>query len=117
MPFDAACDPCSAKILLLLNSLCRKFLSWLESDRFTGRDRHLFAGSGIAADAALACFYDKNAKTTKFYPAARGERVLHRFKERIDDLLGLLFRHTCTVRDQVDDIEFYHLSSLKGKRG
>ncbi len=91
-------------MLLLSDGFRRKLFTGFKSDGLAGRDRDLFASSRIAADTALARFDDENTEAAQLDAITVGKCILHRLKQRVYDLLGLLLWDTSPVGDQIDYI-------------
>src|SRR3954449_3344539 len=90
-----------------------KFLSGLETNRLTGWNCYLFAGSRITTDAPLAGLDHKNAKASELDTLAARQGLFHRMKKSINSLLGLHFGNARAVSHTVNDIEFDHAFGLR----
>src|SRR4051794_16798057 len=89
-------------------------LARLEADRLAGRDRHLDAGLGIAADALLAVADLEDAEAPELDPLAVAERALHGFDDGVDGLRRLDPGHIRKLSDAVDDVRLDHCGSETG---
>ena len=102
---------CLRRLLLQRLQLFAGFKSY----RFTGRNRHLGSGSGIASDAGLTGLDVEHAETAQFDAVSLFEGFLHGFEDRLHGHFSLGFGNAGLVDDFVDDIEFDQMS-LPGDR-
>src|SRR6266404_7122027 len=97
-----------------LSGLCGFFdslqlFSGLEAHGFARRNVHLFPGARVAADARLARLNAENPEASQLAALAAAERVLQRFKDGLDSLLGLGATDVRRRHDGVYDIELNHV--------
>src|ERR1043165_3863661 len=83
-------------------------LPWLEADRPAGRDADFLAGPRIAADAALARLYLKDAESPKLDAFAALHGHSHRVEHRVDGYLGFDLGNVGDFRNFVDDVDLDH---------
>src|SRR5207244_12378799 len=103
----------SFAIFLAVTLLRVQFLSRLETNGLTRRNRDLLARPRIASNAALARLYDKDAKASQLDTFTAGQRFLHRMKECVHGLFRFQFRDAGFVGKTVDDIKFNHGPGLQ----
>src|SRR3954453_228978 len=89
-------------------------LARLEADRLAGRDRHLDAGLGVAADALLAVADLEDAEAPELDALAVAERALHGFDDDVDGLRRLYPGH---IRELSDASTMSDLIIAAPKRG
>ena len=87
-----------------------QFFPRLESNRLTGRDRHLFPRPGISSYATFTGLNDEHAKASELDSLTSRERFLHRVEERINRLFRLHLGNTGLLSYPVDDVQFDHFS-------
>ena len=91
---------CLRRLLLQRLQLFAGFKSY----GFTGRNRHLGAGSGIASDSGFTRLDVEHAETAQFDAISLFEGSLHGFEDRLHGHLSLGFGNAGLVDDFVDDI-------------
>src|SRR5712664_734044 len=85
-----------------------KLFAGFETDGLAGRNVHLFAGAGVAADAGLAGLDAEHAEAAEFDALTAAESLLQRFENSFNGLLGLGAADVRRTDDSIYDIELNH---------
>ena len=80
----------------------------LEPDCAAGRDTHFLARPRVAADAPLAGFYLKNAKSSQLNAITALHGESHGVKNSIARHLSLDFGDVGDIRNLIDDVDLDH---------
>jgi hypothetical protein len=84
-----------------------EFLSWLETDGFTGGDADFGACAGIATDPGFARADIENAEAAQLDALSLGESALEALEYSIHGSLRLVALKAGTLDHMVNDVLFY----------
>ena len=113
-----ALDPVTAglfRFFVLFDAL--EFFAGFEADGFAGGDADFFAGAGIAADAGFAGLDAEDAEAAEFDALAAAERLLQRFENSFNGLLGFGAADVRGGDDRIHDVQLDHaiLQRFRGR--
>jgi hypothetical protein len=91
-----------------------QFFAWFEANGFALGNRNLRSRAGIAANASLSRFDDKNTEATEFNAFAAFHGFFHSLEKSLNGDLRFHFWNASFFRDIIDDVKLDHGSSHTG---